>query len=102
MDPLSLPDADDPRLTWVGYPEVAHPDRFAVAEGDAVYVYVPLDLACRWLAAGKDDGRRLELVFHPTAEDDARLASHRSRYLARVAKALDLWDHASAKFGAAA
>jgi hypothetical protein len=101
MDPLTLPDADDPRLLWVGYPHVASPDRFAAADSveGIIYLYVPLEHACRWLAFGNPDRRRIELRFHPTEDDDARLAVHRSRYLEKVAVALDTWDHASIKFG---
>nr|CAA9268738.1 hypothetical protein AVDCRST_MAG63-2826 [uncultured Armatimonadetes bacterium] len=95
-DPMLLDGADDPRLIWIGYPDVAGVDRFAVPDEAAgiVYLYIPLDLACRWDAAGTADGRTLHLRFRTTPEDDARLARARERYSRRAAAALDLWDHA--------
>lgn len=103
-DPMQLAYADDPRLIWVGYPHVAAPDRFAVPDEAAgvIYMYVPLDVACRWdaeqsrLAAAGDtvDERMLEIRFHTTPDDEARLARARERYGRRAALALDLWDHA--------
>lgn len=95
-DPMLVCDADDPRLIWIAYPDVAAPDRFAVPDeaSQVIYMYVALDIACRWLAAGKSDGRRLELRFHATTEDDLRLTRVRNRYQQRAAASLDLWDHA--------
>lgn len=95
-DPMLVSGAADPRFVWIGYPDVAAPDRFAVVDEKAalVYLYVPLDTACRWLAAGRADKRNLMLHFHKTAEDDARLSSVQAYYSARVARSLDLWDHA--------
>ena len=95
-DPMFSPGADAPCYRWIGYPDVAAPDRFAVPDEAAqtVYVYVPLDTACRWLALGPTDVRRLELRFHRTDEDDSRLAAVREKYLPLVKRSLDLWDHA--------
>ena len=94
-DPMLVPAAEDPRMVWIGYPDVAAPDRFAVPDETAeiIYVYVPLDVACRWQAAGPKDRRTLHLRFHPTPEDDRRLARVRERYSRRAAAALDMWDH---------
>ena len=95
-DPMFCPGADAACYVWIGYPHVAAPDRFAVPDEATrtVYVYVPLDTACRWLALGPTDARRLELRFHPTAEDDARLAAIREKYVPLAKRSLDLWDHA--------
>ena len=100
---MLLAGADDPRLVWVGYPDVAAPDRFAVADEamGLIYMYVPLDLACRWHAeqnrladaGGSADQRTLVLQFHRTEQDDLRLARTRDSYTARAARSLDLWDH---------
>lgn len=100
---MLLSGADDPRLVWIGYPDVAAPDRFAVADEamGLIYMYVPLDTACRWnveqdrlAAAGADtDGRTLVLQFQRTEQDDRRLARTRDSYTARAARSLDLWDH---------
>lgn len=88
--------ADDPRMVWVGYPEIAGSDRFAIADEAAgvLYMYVPLDMACRWFAHGPTDKRALELRFHATPEHDTRLAQARDRYSRQAALALDQWDHA--------
>lgn len=95
-DPMLVPAAADPRLIWIGYPHVAAPDRFAVPDeaAEVIYMYVPLDVACRWHAFGRDDGRRLELRFQPTPEDDRRLDRFRETYVKQAALALDNWDHA--------
>ena len=95
-DPMLVAGAADARFVWVGYPHVAAPDRFAVVDEDAavIYMYVPLDIACRWHAAGPADARNLELRFHATPEDEGRLATVRDRYRRRVAVELDRWDHA--------
>lgn len=95
-DPMLVPNADDPRMVWIGYPHIAAPDRFAVPDETEgiIYMYVPLDVACRWLAAGPADRRTLLLRFHPTPEDDLRLARAGERYARRAALSLDLWDHA--------
>lgn len=95
-DPMLAPDTADPRIVWIGYSHVAAPDRFAVPDeaGGRIYMYVPLDVACRWLAAGPRDRRTVHLHFHPTPEDDARLTYHRARYEEQAALLLDSWDHA--------
>ena len=95
-DPMFVPEATDPRLIWIGYPDVAAPDRFVVPDEEAgvLYMYVPLDIACRWRAMGPADDRNLVLRFAPTEADENRLARVRAAYSARAARALDLWDHA--------
>jgi hypothetical protein len=94
-NPMQMQCADDRRLVWVGYPEIADPDRFGVPDEAAgvLYLYVPLDVACRWLANGPTDDRVLQIRFHRTDEDDARLARARERYAKQAARSLDLWDH---------
>ena len=100
-DPMFTPGADDPRLVWVGYPHVAASDRFAIPDdtNQIIYMYVALDAACRWHAAGPTDHRTLELRFHPTPEDDARLATTREKYVLLAKRSLDLWDHAPRNAG---
>lgn len=94
-DPMLTPGANDPRYVWIGYPHVASPDRFVVPDdaSQTVYLYVPLDAACRFLLNGLRDGRRLELRFHPTPEDDARLVRARDKYVPLAKRSLRLWDH---------
>jgi hypothetical protein len=95
-DPMFCPNAADTHLIWVGYPDVAAPDRFAIPDAATriVYMYVPLDVACRWQACGPRDKRTLELCFHVTPEHDARLAATRNKYVPMAKRSLDLWDHA--------
>ena len=95
--PLFFDGPERPDWFWIGYCEIASPDRFVVDEGEVRYIYVPLDAAARWQSRNPRSARNLELVFHPDPVHDARLASRREKYLQRAEASLAVWDHAKAQ-----